>query len=370
MELLLKIYVRMRKRMSKQLAVVAMSGGVDSSVAAALLLKKGYEVVGMTMRLWHDPFIAFDNSVELDAAKVCEELDIKHCVVDYQELFRASIVEYFLQEYAAGRTPNPCVLCNKKIKFGVLYAEARKLGADVFATGHYVRLSENAEGVVHIMRAADLAKDQSYVLYHLNQEILKHVVFPLGDLSKSQVRVLAENLKLPVFNKKESQDICFIPDNDHHRFLRTYGKVKDGPGWFVTKDGRIIGRHKGLSHYTVGQRKGLGIAAAEPLYVLSLNVKRNEVVLGFAADAWCQGLEVGDLVLSDGNTLSAALKVQVKIRYNAQPAEAELLPLTNKGEAAVLFAKPLRGIAPGQAAVFYQGDICLGGGTISGSIKQ
>lgn len=355
--------------MTKNIVAMAMSGGVDSSVGALLLQQQGYQVIGLTMRLWRDETQNIDLSPEQDAAEVCRILGIEHHVMDYRKIFRETVVENFLEEYAQGRTPNPCVYCNKKIKFGALYKSAKDLGADLLSTGHYVRLEENAAGIRHIKRAAYLPKDQSYVLYHLNQEILHHVIFPLGEYSKETAREIAKEHNLPVFAKKDSQDICFIPDNDHDSFLARYSMQKAQPGDFVDLNGHVLGRHKGLSHYTAGQRKGLGIAASEPLFVISLDVQHNRVVLGFAKDADCHGLKAENIVFADGSILDKAFNCSVKIRYNAKLMDAIVKPGGKAGEAMVEFNKPLRGIAPGQSVVFYQGDICLGGGTILSPIN-
>lgn len=352
--------------MTKKIVTMAMSGGVDSSVGALLLQQQGYKVIGLTMRLWRDETQGIDLSAEGDAAEVCRILGIEHHVVDYTKIFREIVVQYFLDEYAQGRTPNPCVYCNKKIKFGALYKSAMDLGADLLSTGHYVRLDENAEGIRHIKRAAYLPKDQSYVLYHLNQEILHHVIFPLGEYSKEQAREVAKENNLPVFAKKDSQDICFIPDNDHDSFLARYRCYKEQPGNFVDTKGNILGRHKGLSHYTAGQRKGMGIAAAEPLFVIRLDVPHNQVVLGFAKEAACHGLRAENVVFADGRILAEPLSCSVKIRYNAKLMDAVVQPGVKAGEVVVEFNRPLRGIAPGQSVVFYQENLCLGGGTIIG----
>jgi len=347
--------------------VIAMSGGVDSSVAAALLKEQGYEVLGMTMRLWQDERQPANTQAEKDAAKVCEILGIKHQVVDYRDIFKATVVQYFLDEYAAARTPNPCVYCNKKIKFGELFKSAMEAGGDYLSTGHFVRLAQ-VDNKYYIAKAKCLAKDQSYVLYHLQQDILAKVMFPLGEFSKDEVREMAKARNLPVFAKKDSQEICFIPDNDHHSFMRCYGRAADKPGNFVDLQGKVWGRHKGLSHYTIGQRKGLGIAAKEPLFVLALNAVKNEVVLGFANQAGCTGLTAGDVSFSDGIFRQESFTCQVKIRYNAKPQEAVVTPESVTKSATVTFTAPLRGIAPGQAVVFYQGELCIGGGTILASI--
>lgn len=355
--------------MDKKTVVVAMSGGVDSSVAAALFLQQGYKVIGLTMRLWRDITKKGIPTAEDDAAKVADILGIEHYVVDFTDIFKNTVVDNFLAEYAAGRTPNPCVYCNKKLKFGALYEKAQEIGGDYLSTGHYVRLGKDTKGNLRIKRAKYLPKDQSYVLYHLNQEILQHVLFPLGEYDKPYVRELAAKMHLPVFDKKDSQEICFIPDNDHHRFLQIYSKEKDLAGNFVDSDGKVMGKHRGLSHYTVGQRKGLGLAAKEPLFVLSLDSKRNEVVLGFAEETLCKGLIAEDIVFSDGSILKEPLQCTVKIRYNAKPVAAIAAPGDTQGQAVVTFAEPLRGPAPGQYAVFYDNDFCLGGGIITQGIK-
>ena len=355
--------------MDKKTVVVAMSGGVDSSVTAALFLQQGYKVIGLPMRLWRDLTQEENFTAEKDAAQVAKILGIEHHVVDFTGIFKDTVVDNFLQEYAAGRTPNPCVYCNKKLKFGALYEKARELGGDYLSTGHYVRLGKDANGNFRIKRAKYLAKDQSYVLYHLQQEILQHTLFPLGEYDKPQVRKIAEEMQLPVFAKKDSQEICFIPDNDHHRFLKIYSEHKDYPGNFVSCSGEILGTHKGLSHYTVGQRKGLGLAAKEPLFVLRLDSEKNQVILGFAEETLCKGLLADQIIFSDGSILEAPLSCTVKIRYNAKPVAAVLTPGVNSSQAIVTFAKPLRGPAPGQYAVFYAEDICLGGGIITEGIK-
>ena len=352
--------------MTKKIVAMAMSGGVDSSVGALLLQQQGYKVIGLTMRLWRDETKGIDLSAERDAAEVCRILGIEHHVVDYTGIFRQTVVQYFLDEYAKARTPNPCVYCNKKIKFGALYKSAMDLGADLLSTGHYVRLDENSDGIRHIKRAGYLPKDQSYVLYHLNQEILHHVIFPLGEYSKEEARKIAQENNLPVFAKKDSQDICFIPDDDHDGFLARYSCHKEMPGNFVDIHGKILGRHKGLSHYTVGQRKGLGIAAAEPLFVISLDTIHNQVVLGFAKDADSRGLKANDVVFADGSVLTSPLSCAVKIRYNAKLMNATVKPSVNAGEVTVEFDAPLRGIAPGQSVVFYKQELSHGGGTIIG----
>ncbi|MEG0797621.1 MAG: tRNA 2-thiouridine(34) synthase MnmA [Acidaminococcaceae bacterium] len=353
---------------NQKTVAIAMSGGVDSSVAAALLLKQGYKVIGITMRLWMDErtseAAAQAHSTENDAAQVAKILGIEHHLVDFKTIFRATVVENFLQEYQAGRTPNPCVYCNKKIKFGALYEKAKALGADYLATGHYVRVLKDEEDYQRIAQATCKGKDQSYVLYHLQQDILKHVLFPLGTLDKAQVRAMAAELKLPVFAKGESQEICFIPDDDHHRFLKEFSRQQEKPGQVVDIQGKILGKHLGISHYTIGQRKGLGIAAPTPLYVIKIDAARNEVVLGTAEESLCQGLIAEDTVFSDGKPLIFKQELTVKIRYNAKPVPALVEPTSVEGEVLVTFLEPQRAPAPGQAVVFYRQEYCLGGGSI------
>lgn len=359
--------------LNNKTVAVAMSGGVDSSVAAALLLRQGYKVIGITMRLWADPQIELSSArlaaTEKDAEAVTKILGIEHHVVDFQDVFKQNVVKYFAQEYNAGRTPNPCVVCNKKIKFGELYEKAKALGADYLATGHYVRVVEDESGFKRIGMATYLSKDQSYVLYHLNQEILQHVLFPLGEYDKQQVREMAKEMNLPVFDKKDSQEICFIPDDDYHRFLNSFCGKKEKAGNVVDSVGRILGKHQGISNYTVGQRKGLGIAAATPLYVLKIDAESNEVVLGTAAESMCRGVLVTDVVFSDELPFIERKEIKVKIRYNAKPVAAIVEPGEKAGQAKVTFGEPQRAAAPGQAAVFYQNDYCIGGGVILRGIK-
>lgn len=355
-----------------KIVAIAMSGGVDSSVAAALLLQKGYKVIGITMRLWVDKRANISmeqlSSAEKDAATVAKILGIEHHIIDFDDLFRQSVVQYFLNEYKEGRTPNPCVFCNKKVKFGALYDKARELGADYLATGHYASIIEDADGFRRVAMAKSVAKDQSYVLYHLNQEQLNHVMFPLGDYDKEQVRELAKEFNLPVFNKKDSQDICFIPDNDYHRFLNQFFHEKTGN--IINSKGQILGKHHGVSHYTIGQRKGLGIAAATPLYVIEINAEKKLIVLADAEESLRDGMIVNDAIFSDGLPLKEKKVVKVKIRYNAKPVEAVIEPDIIENQVKVNLKLPLRGIAPGQAAVFYENDYCIGGGTILNSTKS
>ncbi len=358
--------------MPAERVVVAMSGGVDSSVAAALLVAEGHEVIGATMQIWPSWLPA--NRAEggccslaavEDARRVAATLGIPYYVLDLQESFADGVIRPFAEAYLRGVTPNPCLACNTRIKFRALLAKARALGATRLATGHYARSGfDPARGRYLLWRGADPRKDQSYALYGLDQEQLAASLFPLGGLRKDEVRALARDRGLAVAEKGESQEICFIPDHDYAGFLCAYRREALAPGPIVDRAGRVLGRHKGLACYTVGQRRGLGIAAPEPLYVLELRPESNEVVVGpeealYQGELWAG--EVNWIGLAP--PLPASVQVMAKIRYSAPPAAAVVYPLAG-GRAKVVFGRPQRAIAPGQAVVFYRGDEVLGGGTI------
>lgn len=355
----------------KEKVVVAMSGGVDSSVTAALLQEKGYEVVGVTMRLSAILRDAEGNCrsccpvrAEQDARRVAEILGIEHYVVDFRELFRRHVIEPFLSEYAAGRTPNPCISCNRYLKFEALMQKARELGADYTATGHYARIGWNETAERYELRKGiDERKDQSYVLYHLTQEKLRHFLTPLGELQKKEVRILAEKYHLPVAHKSESQEICFVPNDDYGAFLRTHRPECLCPGNIVDEAGHVLGRHDGVPLYTIGQRRGLGIAASQPLYVKRLNMDKNEVVVGPSETIMGNGLIAHDLNWIAVEELTEPIRVRVKIRYSRNEGTAEVLPLAD-GMVEVRFDEPQRAITPGQSAVFYLDDVVVGGGVI------
>jgi tRNA-specific 2-thiouridylase len=361
-----------------------MSGGVDSSVAAALLLEQGYDVVGIMLRLWSEPAAVDDEGVELvaenkccslesvgDARRVSAKLDIPFYVVNVEQPFRETIVDYFYGEYVAGRTPNPCLRCNRYIRFTLLLERALALGADYLATGHYVRLDDDpATGRRRLRQALDPAKDQSYVLHVLSQEQLRHALFPLGGYTKAEVRAMAAARGLEVATKAESQEICFVAANDYRGFMRRYGKAtgRDAPepGAIVDEAGQALGRHQGLAYYTVGQRKGLGISAREPLHVLRLDAARNAVVVGPAASLDRSAFTVHGVTWTSGQEPDEPFAARIKVRYKAVPAEGVVTPRPG-GRAAIALAEPQRAITPGQAAVFYggaTGDEVLGGGLI------
>ncbi len=346
----------------KKKVVVAMSGGVDSSVTAALLVKQGYEVVGLTMRLGLDslsvPELKADPAV--DAARVAEQLGIEHHVIDFGEFFHQQVITPFCQEYQDGRTPNPCINCNKKLKFGKLLDKAQELGGEYLATGHYVRTSEQS-GRLYIRKAIDPKKDQSYFLFALDQQQLSRCLFPLGELTKEQVREIAAELGLVVAQKGESQDICFIPDGNYIEFLEQNGIIRSG-GEIVHVSGQVLGQHQGVHRYTIGQRKGLGIGWTEPLYVIALDVPGKKVIVGEKEYLSSDSLEVSTCNWSIPVPQSALL-CRCRIRYRHQETPARVEPLADGG-ALVRFDEAQSGVTPGQAAVFYDGDLVIGGGWI------
>lgn len=353
-----------------------MSGGVDSSVAAALLKRQGYEVIGATMKLWSasqvegapspdDPerSCCTLSAVE-DARRVAQMLDIPHYVFNFQAAFEHDVIDYFTSEYLAGRTPNPCIACNRHIKFGALLQRAKELGAEYVATGHYAQIVFDAQHHKYrLLKGLDDKKDQSYVLYHLDQELLAHFLLPLGGLTKPETRALAAEFGFGVANKPESQEICFIPDNDYRRFLseRAPGAIIPGP--FVSSDGHILGTHKGFACYTVGQRKGLGIALGQPMFVSSIDPVTNRVTLGPESDIFSSCLAARDVTWVSGSIPPAPFQASVKIRYNAADSPAEITPLPDY-RMEVRFETKQRAITPGQSVVLYDGNCVLGGGII------
>ena len=359
--------------MPKKKVVVAMSGGVDSSLTAALLRDEGYEVIGVIMQIWpsDDPEKELDQggccslSAVNDARRVADTLGIPFYVMNFRELFEQKVIDLFIDEYLAGRTPNPCIACNRFIKFDAFLTKAVALGADYIATGHYARLSFDAgRGRYIIRKARDDRKDQTYVLYNMTQEQLSKTLMPLGEYKKDEVRRMAASYDLKVADKPESQEICFVTDNDYHRFLREKAGAKINPGPFLGTGGNVLGRHQGLAYYTVGQRKGLGITFGEPMYVVALDPSRNAVILGRENEVFGRELVAADnnFILYEG--VSSPLAVQAKIRYAAKPAEAILYPGPD-GSIKISFTEPQRAITPGQAVVYYEGDYLVGGGTIT-----
>jgi tRNA-specific 2-thiouridylase len=343
-----------------------MSGGVDSSVATALLQAQGYAVQGVTMLLWREPVLdtqASPPDAIASARAVCMQLGIPHRVVDLRQPFRELVVDYFLHEYARGRTPNPCLRCNRLLKFGLLLDQARAAGAERLATGHYVRRVD-AQGRHRLLAGIDPRKDQSYFLYALTQEQLARIIFPLGEWTKERVRAYARERQLPAAERPESQDVCFLQDGDYRRFVATYAPESVRPGPIVDVHGRVLGEHRGLPFYTVGQREGLGIAAARPLYVIALDPDRNVLLVGHVEALGRDALLAEQTSYIAGAPPPRGARVEAKIRYRARRVGARIYD-GGGGQAQVTFDAPLRDIAPGQAVVFYDGDEVLGGGTIA-----
>lgn len=354
----------------KKRIVVAMSGGVDSSVTAVLLKQQGYEVIGMMMRLWSEPGMGAAAPLNrcctpdqmADARRIAGMLDVPFYVVDVQDHFRKTIVQFFIDEHEAGRTPNPCIECNRQIRFSYLYERAMALDADYLATGHYARVVQGADGY-ELRQGKDSHKDQSYVLHMLSQEQLAHVKFPVGDYTKPEVRELAAQAGLPVASKDESQDLCFLGDGDYRRFLRDYSEKAAQPGPILDMDGQELGQHTGLAFYTIGQRKGLGVTTGEPVFVVRKDSKQNALIVGTHEQLGQQQLFVRDVNWMNGRIPQHSLTAQIKIRYKARPIPGEVVALEN-GRVQATFFEPVFGITPGQTAVFYDDDKVLGGGII------
>lgn len=354
---------------SNRHVVVAMSGGVDSSVSAALLKEQGYEVTGVSLQLY-DP-VARDAGCRsktccslddvLDAGRVAKKLGIPFEVIDMRDEFRELVIENFIAEYAAGRTPNPCIRCNERIKFDLLLKKVRQLGADFLASGHYARIEEDDSGARHLLTGLDPAKDQSYFLFTISQQQLAQIMFPVGGLSKSRVRELAASFGLPVAQKHESQEICFIPDNDYIGFLERNG-IEQREGDVITAAGKIIGRHQGIHRHTVGQRKGLGIAWQNPLHVLALDTEQNRVVVGESDELLQPGLTAGAATWIE-TPIASEFTASCRIRYRQQPVPCRVT-IMQENRFSVGFDSPQKSITPGQAVVLYHGERVLGGGWI------
>ena len=352
-------------------ACVAMSGGVDSSVAAVLLLQQGYELSGVNLRMFHNEDLGQSRERTCcsladaeDAALVARRLGFPFFVFDFSQVFRDTVIRDFVQEYQAGRTPNPCAECNRSVKFGALLQRARTLGCDYLATGHYARVEQDpASGRYLLKRAADRSKDQTYFLYMLTQEQLAHTLFPLGGLRKTEVRQIAEAHDLVNARKHDSQDICFVPDGKYADFIeRTVGSPAPA-GPFLDREGRVLGRHKGLIRYTLGQHKGLGLSTEEPLYVLEKDAAANTIRLGPDSALWTRQLTAEQVNLISLPELTAPLRVTAKTRYSQRESAAVLEPLSG-GQVRLTFDEPQRAITPGQAVVFYDGDVVVGGGIV------
>ena len=355
-------------------ALIAMSGGVDSSVAAKLMKNKGYECIGCTMKL-HDSVseaLSLPDGTKTccsvddvaDARAVAARLDMPYYVFNFREEFEEKIIKKFVESYSHGRTPNPCIDCNRYMKFNRLFKRAEELGCDCVVTGHYVRVTEDENGVYHLLKAVDASKDQSYVLYSLTQEQLKHARFPLGELTKTETRELAEKWGFVNADKPDSQDICFVPDGDYAAVIKKYaGRDVDRPGKFVDTAGNVMGDHKGITHYTIGQRKGLGLALKAPAYVKKLDVDNNQVVLCSDAELFERELTASDVNWISGTAPSESVRLSAKIRYRHKEQPCTVYP-TGADTIRVIFDEPQRAITPGQSVVMYDGDEVIGGGTI------
>lgn len=349
--------------------VVGMSGGVDSSVAALLLRDQGYEVIGMSMRLFSCNRVSENNCCTAkdrrDASAVCSVLEIPHYTVDMTEKFRKYVIFPFVESYLKGETPSPCILCNEHLKFGAFIEEASRYGAELVATGHYARILQNASGKKVLARGVDISKDQSYFLFPALRGALEKLLFPIGHLTKQEVRRIAGESKLPVHGKDESQEVCFVPNNDYVAFVEEMrpGEIS-GPGNFVDTNGSVIGRHRGIHAYTIGQRRGLGIGFGKRKYVLKIDVDKNEVVLGEDQDLVENKMTVGNVVWASDVNIGDRLSVQIRSTHRGQSATIEKI---EHGKVSVSFDDPQRAIAPGQAAVFYRGEEVVGGGWILGN---
>ena len=355
--------------------VAAMSGGVDSSVAAALLKDEGYQVIGVTMQIWpSDKPSDFGGCCGIgaveDAKKIAYKLGIPHYVMNFRDIFSQNVIADFCKEYSLGRTPNPCIRCNQYIKFDALLKRAKGLGVDFIATGHHARIEKDkAKGINLLTKGVDQDKDQSYFLYTLTQEQLNHILFPVGNLTKGKVREIARQLSLPVATKPESQEICFIPDDKYPQFLKDYIPQAAEPGPILNEQGSVLGNHQGIMFYTIGQRKGLGISAKEPLYVIAIEPERNAIVVGNKEKVLGDELVASRLNWITIARLTQPITAKAKIRYRHPEAEATLIPL-DEDKIYVKFREPQMAITPGQAVVFYDGDIVIGGGTIESAGKQ
>lgn len=357
--------------MSKQKVVVGMSGGVDSSVAAFLLKEQGYDVVGVTMRLWQEEADVMETGKECcslsaveDAKRVAEQIGIPHYVMNFSEDFKTHVVDYFVGEYLKGRTPNPCIACNRYVKWEALLHRSLEIGADYIATGHYARISQCENGRYAIANSVTSAKDQTYALYNLTQEQLKRTLMPVGAYTKDEIRQIAERIGLRVAAKPDSQEICFIPDNDYASFLeRMAGERVPKPGNFVTKDGEFIAKHKGITHYTIGQRKGLNLSMGKPVFVSKICPDTNEVVIGDSDDVFSTTLTASNMNYMAIEDFCDGEEFLTKIRYAHKGAMARLYHRED-GNVQFVFEEPQRAITPGQAVVFYKEAYVAGGGII------
>lgn len=354
--------------MEKKTVLLGMSGGVDSSVSALLLKNQGYEVIGITLKLWdskcgESTCCGFEATN--DAKRVCDDLGIAHYTINNMEEFQKFVIDDFIESYKETRTPNPCIECNKYLKFGTMVNLADSLGADYVATGHYAKTEYSEKyGRVVLKKSSSVAKDQSYVLYSINKDVVSRILFPLESYeSKDEIRRIAKENNLRVANKPDSEDICFIPDGNYKKFLEENSDISKNPGNIVDKDGKVLGKHEGLYRYTIGQRKGLGISHPTPLFVLGFNREKNELIVGEHEELFKTEIIVKDVNLLAIDDLVEPIKVNTKIRYSAKETSSTVYKIDDD-TVKVVFDEPVRGATPGQSAVFYDGDIVVGGGKI------
>lgn len=364
--------------MKKKRVLLGMSGGVDSSVAAYLLKEQGYEVIGVTMQIWPEEKEENDQpensccslSAVEDARRVANHLDIPFYVMNFKDYFQEKVIDYFVKEYQGGRTPNPCIACNRYVKFEELLRKALQLECDYVATGHYALIQKDSKtGRYQLKKSVTESKDQTYALYNMSQFQLEHTLMPLGHYHKEEIRELAEKLGLPVANKPESQEICFVPLNNYGEFIETYQQQKSEEGNFVDPAGNIVGRHKGILHYTIGQRRGLHLALGTPVYVTGIDPTTNTIHVGPVEHLFSKGLLAEDLNFIAIEELKESMQLKVKIRYNAKPVEAHIHPTPeNQNQVKVIFQEPQKSVTPGQSVVFYQEELVVGGGIIHSRI--
>ncbi len=356
----------------RKTVVVGMSGGVDSSVAAWLLKQQGYDVIGVTMQIWQDESEQCQEenggccglSAVDDARRVSWELDIPYYVMNFKPEFQTHVIDYFIDEYLKGRTPNPCIACNRYVKWESLLKRSLDIGADYIATGHYAQIARLPNGRYALKKSVTAAKDQTYALYNLTQDQLSRTLMPVGEFTKDEIRKMAEDIGLVIANKPDSQEICFIPDHDHARFIEEETNQKFTPGNFVDKDGNILGQHSGIAHYTIGQRKGLNLAMGHPVFVTAIRPETNEVVIGSGDDVFTDTLICDKLnwMAIDG-LHGKEMQITAKIRYS-HPGAPCVIREVGEDQVECHFTEPVRAVTPGQAVVFYDGDYVIGGGTI------